>query len=248
MLPPKDNFSEQAAAYAAFRPRYPKGLYDFLYSLPGTKLAAWDCGTGNGQVALELADKYEKVYATDISQAQLQQAPERANIQYIRCQAEQTPLPAASVDLITVAQAAHWFDFEYFYAEVKRVARPGAWLAIWGYGLLQISASIDLIINHFYFEKIGPYWDAERRHLDQKYTSISFPFTEQPAPAFSINLRWTLDHFIGYLSSWSAVRHYELKHGKSPLPDLLKELQQVWPTNKALDIQFPVFMRLGAIN
>ncbi|RIJ41699.1 class I SAM-dependent methyltransferase [Pontibacter oryzae] len=247
MATPKDNFSAQAAAYAAFRPHYPKELYDFLYSLPGAKQAAWDCGTGNGQVAVELAEKYENVYATDISEAQLQRAPERANIKYILCQAEQTPLPAASVNIITVAQAVHWFDFEKFYTEVQRVARPDAWLAIWGYGLLQISPSIDPIINRFYFDIVGPYWDTERSYLDQKYTSIPLPFPEHPAPAFGIDLRWTLNHFMGYLSSWSAVKHYERKHGKSPLPDLQRQLQQVWPDNATQAIEFPIFMRLAAV-
>lgn len=245
---PKDNFSAQAPAYAQYRPRYPQELYEFLFNLPGPKDTAWDCGTGNGQVAAELAEKYTLVYGTDVSQAQLQLATQAANIHYLVCPAENTPLADASVDLVTVAQAVHWFDFEKFRQEVRRVAKPGAWVAFWGYGLLQIEPKIDKVISHFYNHTIGDYWDPERRYLDEAYESIPFPYHEAEAPNFSIRLRWTLAHFIGYLSSWSSVKHYERKHGVSPLPDLEQELLPLWPEQEHKEIFFPVFLRVGQLS
>ena len=78
----KDNFSSQSSKYAQFRPAYPSELFDFLNSVAGNKESAWDCGTGNGQVAFELAKTFEKVYATDISQSQIDNAKTALNIFY----------------------------------------------------------------------------------------------------------------------------------------------------------------------
>ncbi|MEJ8801811.1 class I SAM-dependent methyltransferase [Pontibacter sp. H249] len=243
----KDNFSVQAASYAAFRPHYPQELYDFLFTLPVAKETAWDCGTGNGQVAAVLAQKFEKVYATDISEAQLQKARQKPNINYYKASAEASGLADQSINLVTVAQAVHWFDFDLFYQEVERVAKPGAYIAIWGYGLLQISSEIDAVIDHFYNQTTGPYWDPERRYLDEAYATIPLPFQEISCPNFKISATWTRQQLIGYLSSWSSVQHYINKNGTSPLPELEKQLKVLWPDGNSLEVSFPVFMRAASV-
>jgi SAM-dependent methyltransferase len=244
---PKDNFSAQAAAYAAFRPHYPQQLYDFLYSLPVGKQIAWDCATGNGQVAAVLAKEFNQVYATDISRAQLQHAPKLANVAYLHCPAEATPMLDQSIDLVTVAQAVHWFDFERFNEEVRRVLKPGGFIAIWGYGLLQADEQVNELLENFYSVTVGPYWDAERLHIDKAYRSIPFPFAETPTPALSTSVTWTRQQLIGYLSSWSSVQHYIRQHGTSPLPAFEAQLQGVWPDNEVKHITFPIFMRVGQV-
>ena len=70
----KDFFSSQSKVYAAFRPTYPKELYQFIFRHLTEKKVAWDCATGNGQVAQYLASYFNEVYATDISQQQLDHA------------------------------------------------------------------------------------------------------------------------------------------------------------------------------
>ncbi|GAB3195735.1 class I SAM-dependent methyltransferase [Pontibacter aydingkolensis] len=243
----KDNFSAQSAAYAAFRPHYPQALYDFLFALPVVIQTAWDCGTGNGQVASVLAEKYKHVYATDISEAQLQKATIKPNITYTKAGAEASGLADQSINLITVAQAVHWFDFDAFHKEVKRVAKPGAFITIWGYGLLSISHEIDTIITYFYKHTTGPYWDSERRHLDVAYNTIPFPYKEVSCPGFEIKATWTREQFMGYLSSWSSVQHYIKQQGTSPLPDLKAQLLEQWPDGKSIEVTFPVFMRIGKV-
>ncbi|MCX2739318.1 class I SAM-dependent methyltransferase [Pontibacter anaerobius] len=244
----KDNFSVQAAAYAAFRPHYPQELYDFLYSLPIPKDTAWDCATGNGQVAAVLAKVYKKVYASDISAAQLQHAPKLPNISYLTCPAESTPIPDKSIDLVTVAQAVHWFQFDKFNQEVRRMLRPHGWLAIWGYGLLQTDdEGLNNLIQQFYAHTLGPYWDAERRYIDEKYTSIPFPFKETTTPELNIAVDWTRQQFLGYLSSWSSVQHYLRQNGESPIPAFEGLLQNRWPSDKSIGLRFPVFMQLGQV-
>lgn len=174
----KDNFSTQSGHYAKYRPVYPEALYSFIYNQIKEFNTAWDCGTGNGQVASVLSDKFDKVYATDISKNQLQNAVAKENITYIQARAEHTPIADRSIDLITVAQAIHWFDFNAFYQEVSRVAKPGALLAAWGYGLLSVSPELDPIIEEFYADILGSYWDDERSYLDESYRTIPFPFKE----------------------------------------------------------------------
>ena len=163
----KDNLSEQSEQNLQFSPTYPKELYEFLLSLVEKKDAAWDCGTGNGQVAIELAKHFKQVYATDISEKQIKNAIQCDNILYKVEAAEETSFPGKSFDLITVAQAIHWVDFDAFYKEVKRTLKPGGILAVIGYALLHIDEDTDKVITKFYKKIIGSFLDPERRYIDE---------------------------------------------------------------------------------
>ncbi|WP_017733236.1 class I SAM-dependent methyltransferase [Nafulsella turpanensis] len=244
----KDNFSRQSVAYCRFRPTYPPELYEWLFEQVDGFSLAWDCGTGNGQAALRLAERFEKVYASDISQNQLEQAGRKENIEYLLCRAEQTPLLSGSLDLICVAQAIHWFDFNAFYREVKRVAKPGALLAVWGYGLIQISSEAGPVLQKLYSHTLGAYWDAERKYIDEDYQSIPFPFPEVKAPVFKIVCYWTREQLTGYLGSWSAVQHYISEKGISPLADFEEEMDRFWQKGEVKEVHFPVFMRVGKVD
>ena len=164
----KDFFSSQSKVYAAFRPTYPKELYQFIFQHLREKNTAWDCATGNGQVAQYLSPHFKEVYATDISQQQLDHAVKRKNIFYSKSQAEKTIFRDNQFDLITVAQALHWFDQAVFFDEAKRVGKPGAILAVWGYAMLYIEPVIDSLILEFYNDVVGPYWDVARRLVEQE--------------------------------------------------------------------------------
>jgi ubiquinone/menaquinone biosynthesis C-methylase UbiE len=247
--PRKDLFSAQASVYAAFRPTYPKELYDFIFSKLETKQKAWDCATGNGQVAGHLADYFDEVYATDISQQQLDNAIKKHNIIYSVSPGEQTTFEDHQFDLITVAQALHWFDREKFYEEAKRVGKEGSLLAIWGYALLYIQPDIDEILMNFYGNVVGPYWDQARRLVEEEYRSLSFPFKEIESPRFDITSAWTLNHLTGYIESWSATQMYIRQTGHNPLPEMVTQLKRVWNPDNYRDndskpVRFPVFLKL----
>ena len=158
----KDNFSKQSDLYVKYRPRYPKSLYEYIYDRCSQFNAAWDCGTGNGQVAHQLAKRFNNVIATDISAAQLDHALKSTNINYKLASAENSEIESQSIDLVTVAQAIHWFDFDRFYKEVCRVAKPECLLAYWGYDLPKIEPAVDKTVIHFHDEALGDYWDIER--------------------------------------------------------------------------------------
>jgi ubiquinone/menaquinone biosynthesis C-methylase UbiE len=241
----KDNFSNQSALYARFRPGYPRQLFDFLLQhVPGRE-AAWDCGTGNGQVAKILSGFFGKVYATDLSQAQIDNAGKVDNIYYSVERAEKTAFADNSFDLVTVAQAIHWFDFESFYNEARRTLQPGGVIAVIGYDIFRINKQINVMLDTFYHETIGAYWDAERKYVDEHYRSIPFPFSEIEAPSFAMTYHWKYDQAVGYLNTLSAVQHYKRKHNEDPVEKFSGELKEAWGTPLQRKVQFPIFMRLG---
>lgn len=243
----KDNFSADPGNYVKFRPGYPGALYSFLFSLVEKKETAWDCGTGNGQIAKELAKQFNQVYATDISKAQLDNAYQADNIFYKNEPAETTDFPNQIFDLITVGQAIHWFDFESFYAEVKRTMKPGGIIAVMGYGLFKTDDKTDKIINKLYTEVIGSYWDKERKYIDENYQTIPFPFNELNTPPFNNIFNWTFEQLIGYLNTWSAVQHYIKSLDRNPLDLIYNELKDTWGENITKVVNFPILMRTGTV-
>jgi len=239
----KDNFSTNSSQYAQFRPKYPAKLFKFLESRVEHKGAAWDCGAGNGQVAGELAKFFNRVEATDISQQQLDNAVIVSNINYSLQSAEKSNFPDNSFDLITVAQAIHWFDFSQFYKEVNRTLKPGGIIAIIGYGLVKSNEQTNDLINHFYRNIVGPYWDPERRYLDDGYRSIQFPFEEIPTPNLEMEFSWDFEHLVGYLKTWSAVKHFQNKNGYDPVDVISEDLRTAFGNCRL--VKFPLFLRLG---
>lgn len=241
----KDNFSEDSKQYAQFRPHYPKELFNHLLLLIKEKNTAWDCGTGNGQIAGVLADHFREVYATDVSKQQIEEAVKRQNIYYSVQPAEKTSFREKQFDLITVAQAIHWFRFTDFYEEVKRTLKPGGIIAVIGYGPVQTKEPLQGIINHFYKNIVGPYWDAERHYIDEFYQTIPFPFEEIKMPVFTMSYEWTIEQLTGYLSTWSAVKHYKKQKGNDPLLLIAKELHGAWADLSTHSFEFPLLLRVG---
>lgn len=244
----KDNFSASSDSYARYRPSYPDALFAFLQTLLTGKERAWDCATGNGQAAQKLASIFKTVYATDISAAQLEQAVPLPNIRYSVQPAEKTNFPNAFFDLVMVAQAVHWFRFADFYKEVVRTAKKKALLVITGYGRIAINPDVDRVIDRFYTGIIGPYWDEERRYIDENYQTIPFPFAEIVAPPFSITYTWTLEHVLGYLQTWSAVKHYQRKNSSNPVALIQQQIQDAWGNEEARTVRFPLLLRIGRIH
>ncbi|NJB72349.1 ubiquinone/menaquinone biosynthesis C-methylase UbiE [Saonia flava] len=240
-----DKFSKQSTTYKKFRPTYPTDLFNFLYSKCPNKNIAWDCGTGNGQVALILSKSFEKVLATDISEKQIQNAEQKENIFYFLERAEKTSILSNSIDLITVAQAIHWFDLAAFNKEAKRVLKPNGVIAIWGYGLLRVNPKINEIIDSFYINEIGKYWNEERKHVDNGYSSILFDFNEIKIPEkFQIQTNWNLEQLEGYFNSWSSVQNYIEQRGINPVDELIKKISFEWKS-EIQQVNFPIFIRVG---
>lgn len=244
----QDHFSTGSAGYAAFRPRYPDALYRYLAELAPARNFAWDCATGNGQAAVGLAPWFIRVVATDASAGQLEHAEPRDNVEYRRGSAEASGLPSGVADLITVAQAAHWFDRPRFFVEAKRVGRPGAVLALWMYNLARIVPEIDQRIDRFYRETVGPYWPGDRVLIDQEYRSIDLPYPEITPPTFAMSAEWSLPHLLGYLRTWSAVARYHDAEGVDPVLPLATELERLWGDPAApRRVVWPLSMRVARL-
>ena len=244
----KDHFSSASDRYAAYRPDYPAALFEWLAGLCAERSTAWDCATGSGQAALGLAPHFRRVIATDASAEQIRHAVTHPAIDYQVAPAEASALEDGSVDLVTVAQAAHWFDLPRFYAEVARVLKPGGALALWGYGRMVLPGDMDAPFLRFYAETVGPYWPPERALIDDAYRGLDFPFAETRSPAFHIEVEWTLPRLMDYLSTWSAVRRYQSVQGHDPLPALAAELAPAWGDAAAVrTLRWPLFSRVGRL-
>lgn len=243
----KDLFSSQAQGYARYRPEYPQKLFEYILQFVEEKNTAWDCATGNGQAAFGLAPHFKKVFATDISQKQLALAKQHDHILYQISAAEHTNFPADSFDLVTVAQAYHWFRFDDFEKEVYRVAKKKAVIAIWGYNLFSTdNTAINTLVTKFYTEIVGPYWDAERKYIEDNYKTVPFNFTLLPTQQFFIKEEWSKEDVIGYLDSWSSVQHFIKAKKYNPMEDILQELDDLWKDTKP--VSFPLFLKLGKVN
>lgn len=205
---------------------------------------AWDTGTGNGQVAARLADPFHAVYATDISEAQLALAVKKPNITYRKQKAEYSGLPAASVDLITCAQAMHWFDIPAFFREAERVLKPGGVFAVWGYGLLSTSRDIDPLIQHFYADTLDAFWDPERRYIEEEFASVDFPFGNKHNKDFHMEFTWDIDRLRGYFNSWSAVQQYIRETGNNPVDPLMASIREKW-SQEILPVTQRIFLKVS---
>lgn len=243
-----DHFSSHSEIYSAYRPVYPQPLYDFILRHVEARESAWDCGTGNGQVARVLCRHFKKVFATDISQQQIDQGTRASNIFYSIERAEKTSFEDSQFNLITVAQALHWFQADKFFDEVRRTGSPGGLIAVWGYDLLNISAEIDNLFLKFYHETVGPYWNQSRKLVESRYEGIPFPFEAIAAPGFEIVVEWTPEHFEGYLTSWSATQKFISINGFNPAPAFVRSLGPVWPSGMTKKVTFPLFLKLGRIH
>jgi SAM-dependent methyltransferase len=241
-----DHFSGHAARYAQARPTYPDALFDWLATQCARRELVWDAGCGNGQAALALTAHFSRVVATDPSAEQIAQAPPHAQIQYRVEAAEAPTLAPHSTDLVTVAQAFHWFDHERFHAAVRTVLRPDGVIAVWTYGLSRVDAAVDAVFEHLYEQVLGPYWPPERRHVENGYAEFAFPYAPLTTPKFEMTCDWSLPQYLAYLRTWSASQRYLRDTGIDPVSRLTPEFEHAWGAPaRVRRIVWPLAMRVG---
>lgn len=246
-----DYFSSHASEYAKYRPHYPEALIEYLATTTPEHEIAWDCGTGNGQVALNLADRFQQIYATDASEQQISQAAKHDRIRYWVTKAESTDIASSSIDLITVAQALHWFNLEEFYREVRRVLKPNGVIAVWCYGVFTIPSASDELnqILKEYYQTVDFFWPPERKLIDTQYQTIPFPFLEKEAPSFAMASEWNAEQTIGYLATWSATKRFIDRHGSDRIQELSDAIASAWGSDRETKlISWPLSLRIGIGN
>jgi SAM-dependent methyltransferase len=241
----KDHFSGHADIYREARPTYPDDLFAWLAQQAPDNALAWDAGCGNGQATVALAKHFRHVIGTDPSANQIAEADPRANIEYRVEPAEQSSLADASASLVCVAQALHWFDHPRFYAEVKRVLKPGGVFAAWTYSDCSTGdAAIDRAKEHLYVDLTGRYWPPERAHVDSGYQTLPFPFVEIAAPPLRMVADWSVDQFLAYLRTWSASQRYLKAKGVDPVSIIESDLRSAWGS-AARAVEWKFFVRAG---
>ena len=243
----EDHFSEVAADYAAHRPTYPARLFEILAATAPARTAAWDCATGNGQAAVGLAAHFERVVATDASERQIRHATPHPRVTYRVAPGETPDLPDASVDLVTVAQAAHWLDLDPFYEAARRAARPAAAIALWSYGLARVTPDVDEIVRNYHDVIVGPYWSPRRRFVDDAYRGLPFPFEEIDVEPLAMRHEWSLDDYLAYLGTWSAARAHRRERGEDPVSLIRADVASAWGSAPRV-VTWPLGVRLGRVD
>lgn len=243
-----NHFISGSDEYAVYRPVYPRELVDELVRIsPGNRLAL-DCACGTGQLSVLLAERFEEVVAIDSSPSQIAHAPLCPRVRYRVASADQSGLPPASADLVTVAQAAHWLNLEKFYEEARRVMRSQGVLALITYGILHVDdPEIGRLVQEFYGQ-ISPWWPPERRHVEDGYSSLPFPFSERLLPELEMKATWDLAGLVGYLRTWSAVRAAQTSTGEELVTRFEERLRFAWGTSDVCRlITWPLTVRAGIV-
>ena len=236
----KDYFSNHAQIYAKARPGYPDALFQWLAGQCRQQRLTWDCATGNGQAARSLTGYFQQVFASDASVQQLAAAQAHERIGYCVAAAESVPLPAESVDLITVAQALHWFDIDRFFEECERVLASNGLLAVWSYDLCAVDESVDAATRYLYTDLLGDYWPAERSLVEQHYRGQAFPFTALETPRFRMRSYWQREQYAAYLQSWSASQRYLRDQRTDPVARIAADLGAAWPDGVEKAVEWPL--------
>ncbi len=241
----KDHFSQRPAEYARHRPAYPDALFEWLAARAPGRRCAWDCATGNGQAAVALADRFDAVVATDASAAQLERAFAHPRVTYRVAPAEASGLDDASVDLLTVAQALHWFDLDAFWREALRVLRPGGLVAVWSYALHTITPAVDAATDRLTHDALGPYWPAENRLVFEGYAALPAPFAAEEAPTFAIEADWPLEAVLDYVRTWSAAQRGLAATGRDLVGEMAPRFAAAWGDAARRRVRWPLHLRVG---
>lgn len=239
---PQDHFSNIAAAYKDGRITYPRELYEYLVTLCGGRGCAWDCATGSGQAASDLSAYFDRVVATDISDSLLSYATDKENIEFVNAPAEDSGLASESVDLVTVAQAIHWFDFDLFWSEVSRVLKPKGILAYWGYVWPQVNVPIDALLGEFR-ATIEGYWPEKSHHLHSRYDNVDAPLKRIKNPDFYISENWSLNQYLKHLSSWSGTRYHREATMTDAVSDREEDFGFLWG-DEIHRVQWPLVLKV----
>lgn len=250
----QDHFSGVADAYAGARPEYPDALFDLIAAHVPHTARVWEPGCGSGQATRGLAARFARVHATDPSAAQIARHWARrpadramgrvATVTLAVEPGERTALPDASVRLVAVAQALHWFDRVAFFAECERVLAPGGVLAAWGYADFLAPEGMEAAVADFR-ARIEPYWPPERALVDAGYAGFAWPFPALPAPELSLEAAWTLPRFLRYLTSMSAVTRCRAATGDDPVARHTAALAAAWGAADAVRlVRWPLFLHL----
>lgn len=216
---------QRGSAYHQHRPGYPQSLFEWIARQSHGHDRALDLGCGTGQACRGLEPLFEQVLGADFSLKQLQAAP-RSATHFFSCSASALPLPDASLDLITVAQAFHWFDPECFFAEAERCLLPGGMLVLISYGLCEVEG-LGSLIREYHDGPLGVWWPPERAALMNHYPEAVLPWESVPYPDDALQCQWALQDMLGYLDTWSALVNAR-QAGEDPLADFAPALSRAW--------------------
>ena len=198
-------------------------------------------------MAVRLAEDFDKVWATDLSEKQLREAEANPKVEYHQAEAHHSGLPDSSVALVTVATAVHWFDQASFYEEVQRVLSPHGVLAVWTYGPNLVAPEPLAQVVSALSDRLDEDWPTGIEWVKGAYQDLPFPFPTLQLEPLDFRLDWTIDDLFGWIGTWSAVHRHRARTGEEPLTGVRSELEEVWPHDlkQPARIVFPLYYKIG---
>ena len=237
--------------YSKYRPTYPKELYtEGILSKLQTQngVVCLDVACGSGQASFDLASCCKLVIGVDPSVNQIGQAQKRLegghvkNVVFEVGNAENLDVilqkhgillngkKSEVFDLITVAQGLHWFDFKVFFSQVERLLKKGGVFAAWCYNtnVFENEKAQQVLMELYDGEDLKDCWTPRRFIIDDKYRTIPHvPFSEHVE--YSSNTKSTrkitLENYIGFINTWSAINTYGEKHGQEAKNKLMEKFK-----------------------
>lgn len=252
--------ASHARIYSKFRPTYPKALLDiltgYLVRSGSDQDTVVDIGCGSGQSTFYLQDSFKHCIGVDISKAQVQEAQKKCeemhckNVEFRVGNGMDLPMETASANAVTIAQAWHWMaNLEKFYSECKRILKPHGCLAVYGYGNVHLKNELcNQLVRDFYKNTLTGCWHKERCHIDNEYAEVDLPFSNVERHDIEMPKTYTVEDFIGYVSTWSGYEKYcAINPNNTVLQDLQEKISEHLSSNNTplLDAKFPVFMIIG---
>ena len=253
--------ADHAAAYAKFRPVYPRNVAEIITTYMKSKGAsgfefAVDVACGSGQSTFLLCEYFQKVVGLDVSVAQIAQAKlkcadiaPKPTVSFEVGDAHNLQFEPSSVDLLSCAAAWHWLDAEKFYVEAKRVLKPKGCLVVYAYDCFHIKDN-ERIKNAF-----DDFWDEiirsdclgkQAMHVMNNYEAVKLPFSQTQRIEFVLPQKATINQLLGFFSSVSSYRCYCEKYPKN---DLLQKIQSRYEMESGRcnveEFTYPGFAILG---
>lgn len=215
-----NKFDEKGKVYAKARPDYPEELFLYLMSknIIDKEKAVADIGSGTGIFTVQLSPFAKTVFAVEPNADMRNKAEDKfkllPNVVSLNATAENTRLPDASVELVTVAQAFHWFDRKSFKSECQRILKPGGKvLLVWN----DRDIKSEVIKDNFAVNKnFCPDFKGSSNGMDfSKESFKDFFVGEYEVSEFDNSLVYDRDAFIARsLSSSYAPKENDLRYAE----------------------------------
>jgi ubiquinone/menaquinone biosynthesis C-methylase UbiE len=247
MQHPTERFSDRAETYAKYRPGYPDEMLKFLETLVAPPAMVGDIGSGTGILTRQLLKSGYDVWAVEPNEA-MRTAADRTLSGYPACRsidgtAEATTLEDRAIDLITCAQAFHWFDRGQTRSEFGRILRSDGWIALL-WNERQEASPINRAYDELLKEMATDYRNVSHRRIAAEDIREFFAPGEVQLRIFANDQTLDCDGFLGRLVSSSYVPNLG-QPGHQEIIEAAKKIFEVHQIGGRITLEYETKVYVG---